>query len=74
MKNATHDPDCEKAESISANLFLPDIRSILNNPYLNKTLDEEPDLNLTTVDLYQLSQITPRTKAKYREKRELEVE
>ena len=54
MKNATHDPDCEKAESVCANLVLPDIKSILNNPYLNKTPDEEPDLNLTTVDLFQL--------------------
>ena len=52
MKNATHDPDREKAASICANLFLPDIKSILNNPYLNKSLDEEPDLNLTSIDLY----------------------
>jgi len=74
MKNPTHDPYREKAESICANLVLPNIKSILSNPYLNKTLDEEPDLNLTTVDLYQLSQITPRTKALYKEKRELDIE
>jgi hypothetical protein len=54
MKNATHDPDSERAESVCANLALPDIKSIINNPYLNKKLDEEPDLNLSTVDLYQL--------------------
>lgn len=55
MKNATHDPDCEKAESVSANLTLPNIETMLRNPYLNKILDEEPDLNLSAVDLFRLS-------------------
>ena len=54
MKNATHDPDSEKAESISANLTMPSVEKILENPYLNKRLELEPDLNLSAIDLYQL--------------------
>ena len=74
MKNAAHDPDSEKAESITANLTMPSVEKTLNNPYLNKTLEQEPDLNLSVVDLYQLCQITPRTKAKYFNKRDEDIQ
>jgi len=55
QKNATHDPEYEKSKSITANLVLPNVKNLLKNPFLNKALDEEPDLNLKVIDLYRLN-------------------
>jgi hypothetical protein len=74
MKNATHDTDCEKAQSVVANFTLPSVSVILKSPYLNKKMDEEPDLNFTAIDLFNLSQITPRSKELFHSKRLFEIE
>ncbi len=44
----------------------PDFDSINRNPYLNRIPEEEPDLDLHTLDLLNLSQITEDTQSKYK--------
>jgi len=53
-----HDGDRECANSISCNLVMPDPKTVRNNPYLNKKLLNEPMLNLHTLDLLTIAQIT----------------
>ncbi|TNV81615.1 hypothetical protein FGO68_gene3798 [Halteria grandinella] len=74
MKNQTHDRDRERAKSINDNIFIPhDPNSYSHNPYLNKKIDEESHLNLYSVDLMSLNQITPDTFQKYRERCEEDI-
>ena len=58
MKNPMHDGDREWARSIAANLTLPDKKVIRINPYLNKKLEDPPNINLHALDLLSLSQLT----------------
>jgi hypothetical protein len=47
-------------------MVMPDFESINRNPYLNRIPEEEPDLDLHTLDLLNLSQITENTQGKYK--------
>lgn len=55
MKNSTHDTDRERAVSIVANLVMPNnIKTLENNPFMNKTPLKEVHLNLHAVDLMHM--------------------
>ena len=58
MKNPMHDGDNERATSIYQNLIMPDKKAMRSNPYLNKKLEDVPNINLHALDLLSLSQIT----------------
>jgi len=66
MKNPIHDLKGESALSVVAKLKMPDIDTIMNNPYLNRVPEVEPLLDLHTLDLLNLSQITEETQKKYK--------
>ena len=55
MMNPMHDGDRERAASIAANLFLPNPETIKRNPFLNKILDEEPEVDLHALDLQNIA-------------------
>jgi hypothetical protein len=59
MKNPMHDNDRECTKSLMCNLKMPNEKKMKSNPYLNKVPIKEPVLNLHTLDLLAISQITP---------------
>lgn len=51
MMNPMHDADRERAASVAANLTLPNPETIRNNPFLNKIIEDEPEVDLHVLDL-----------------------
>eukprot|EP00347_Sterkiella_histriomuscorum_P022788 403337158 len=74
MKNPMHDADGECSKSIMCNLVMPDPETFRNNPYLNKTPIKEPQLNLHTMDLLSMAQITPHDERKYKNQSEMDMQ
>ena len=66
MKNQTHDPKNQSALSVMQNMQMPDYETKMRNPYLNRIPELEPDLDLHTLELLNLSQITEEMQKKYR--------
>ncbi len=58
MKNSIHDSQDDSALAVQANLTMPGTDDIINNPYLNRVPNPEPEIDLHTLDLLNLSQIT----------------
>jgi hypothetical protein len=47
------------------NMQIPDFDTIMRNPYLNRIPEVEPELDLHSLDLLNLSQITEETQRKF---------
>ncbi len=58
MKNPMHDSRSESANSVAFNMKIPSKKVIKRDVYLNKIPENEYELDLTTVDLLNMSQIT----------------
>jgi hypothetical protein len=48
------------------NMQMPDYDTRMRNPYLNRIPEVEPDLDLHTLELLNLSQITEETQRKFK--------